>query len=160
MNRLILCLPLAFCACDELVSLDNAPPTVQAESLCQADGRTYVVVRTRDLEEHRVDVELSTSEGRIPSGPTGDGLSGLPTDARGEGRLHLVEWGAACAPGGACADPCAGLSAPLAGDSPAACAPLRGDAPAEIELVIRATDADLAVPVSATVSMADACPER
>jgi hypothetical protein len=160
MNRLILCLPLTLCACDEIVSLDNAPPTVQAEALCQEDGRTYVVVRALDLEEHRVDVELSTSNGRIPSGPTGDGLRGLPTDARGKGRLHLIEWGAACAGGPACTDPCASLGDALSAESPDACARLPATAPSSVELIVRASDADLAEPVSATVSLADACPQR
>ena len=92
MNRYILatCL-VGLLACDEFIEVSNSAPVVQA-AYCQDGERSYFQIRLQDREEDFVDLTLQANGEPAHSGPTGDGLIGLPTDRYAPGRLHLVEW--------------------------------------------------------------------
>lgn len=98
MNRYILAASLVgLLACDEFIEVSNAAPVVQA-TYCQDGERSYFQIQLQDREEDFVDLTLHTNGEPAHSGPTGDGLIGLPTDRHAPGRLHLVEWDCSSCP--------------------------------------------------------------
>ncbi len=85
-------------ACDEVVDVEDLPPSVRLEAYCREGERTYVVVRIQDHERAPVDVDLVADLGgsttRLPTGSTGDGLVGLSSERGAPGVVHRIEWGA------------------------------------------------------------------
>ncbi len=155
------CLPL-LAACDELVDVRNRPPAAEAIGLCSEGDRLFVLVRLTDLEMDPADLELvadlSTGAARIPTGPAGDGLTGLSTDRTPDGRLHRIEWAAPCGPDVTpCTPPCERLGPSLSGVQ--ACA-LRPEAPpAALTLRAIARDEATGAPTESALTATSPCPE-
>jgi len=107
-------------ACDEVIVVRNAVPSVEIEGWCTDADRTYLVVTVSDHESDPVDLSVCALDGAaMATGPTGDGLVGLTSEPGG--RRHLIEWasgGGECAcprepaTAGACIAPPAGRMAP------------------------------------------------
>lgn len=144
---------LALCgACDDTITVPDAPPEAEVTAYCTADDRTWFFIEVSDAEGQPVDVDLIVDGRRIPAGPAGDGFVGLRTD-RNMPITHVIEWGQACSD---CPDVCAAAPGPSEVDD---CAALEGSAPAQINVTAHLDDATNRVvmaPMSVTLG---ACPE-
>lgn len=86
---------LTLLGCDEIYLVDPAPSVVTVHDWCTDNGRLFVRITVKDIEEDAVDVSLLVGGERLLAGPAGDGLRGLTSDRDAPGRLHRVHWAAA-----------------------------------------------------------------
>lgn len=94
--------------CDEIVTVTNLPPEIEPVGRCEADGRTYLLLRLIDRESDPVDLAIAYAGGgactpapgglcALETGGTGDGLYGLQSEPYPPGTLHRIEWAEAAA---------------------------------------------------------------
>lgn len=89
--------------CDEIVTVTNLAPEIEPVGRCEADGRTYLVLRLIDRESDPIDLAIAYEGGgacapapgglcALETGGTGGGLDGLQSEPYPPGVLHRIEW--------------------------------------------------------------------
>ncbi|MEZ4465699.1 MAG: hypothetical protein R3F60_00630 [bacterium] len=155
--KYFLCLFCLLPACDEVISVRNAPPEVTITGLCQEGDRAYFLATVRDLEGQPVDVDLVVSLGGrtvvIGVGGAGDGATGLASSE--EGIEHRIEWAQACLDGG-CVDACAQQR--VGPSRITACEPAPAPLGSAFEVTVHATDGEAVSTAQASVAVSSPCP--